>query len=491
MSLNRRNTCAILGLPVSSLIVLTSTLTVVSLTATPGLAATGAAGAAVPAREATVPSPESTPGRPAQVHRAVTGTLGRGIQVSDARLSFHPTRLHARVQWERSLQSSKGEHRYQLSLTSFRGGERVASRMLLFRTWPKQKAGVIRVDERLRFVSRAIRTADNVVLTVTQQARNKAARSRDPLLFDRNLATVTYLKGRAAADLRTCASTLLGPGSRARRCDLTGAQLPDADLTHVDLRGAALPQATLMHAQLEGADLRKARLRDARLQSTNLSSAVLDGADLNRAVLKGGSTLRDTSLREADLRSALLSKADFTGADLTGAALGGAEGEGTDMRSADLSGADLGHSFLDDLNLANANLEGTDLADAEWDGVRSGGIVGTPINAEPRWRLYHGFLIGRDAYLEGAPLSGAPLAGVDLSGVQLSGAALDGAILSGADLSYASLGRANLTDALLIGSNLSSALLDAETIFTGADLSGAIWLDGLKVCGPGSIGICL
>jgi len=68
-------------------------------------------------------------------------------------------------------------------------------------------------------------------------------------------------------------------------------------------------------------------------------------------------------------------------------------------------------------------------------------------------------------------------------GCNLAGANLEGADLSGLNLSWSDLSWANLRNA-----NLRDAIID-QTIFEGANLSGTIWIHGIR-CREGSIGGC-
>ncbi|WP_051179777.1 pentapeptide repeat-containing protein [Nocardia concava] len=117
--------------------------------------------------------------------------------------------------------------------------------------------------------------------------------------------------------------------------DLTGVQLPNADLTGADLSGAIWPRARLSGATLRdtvlertllgGADLSGAILTNAKASHIHLADATLTQADLTAADLRGAD-LRRARFRGAILTSADLSDADLTGADLTGTDLRQARG---------------------------------------------------------------------------------------------------------------------------------------------------------------------
>ena len=77
-------------------------------------------------------------------------------------------------------------------------------------------------------------------------------------------------------------------------CDLSGADLKDADFCEANLKGA----------NLSSADLRGANLRRTNLQSADLRGANLIGVDLRKTKLKGanlkGAYLDETALQTAE-----------------------------------------------------------------------------------------------------------------------------------------------------------------------------------------------
>ncbi len=118
-------------------------------------------------------------------------------------------------------------------------------------------------------------------------------------------------------------------------------------------------------------------------------------------------------------------------------------------------------------------------------------------------RKLNGALL-RDASFSLGNLAGADLSDVDAYHAKFLSTNLQGARLDRANLSEADFTRANLTGASLAKADLRRArffrsiLRDAD--FTGAqmggadllnaDLSGALWIDGKRRCGAGSIGQC-
>ena len=88
-------------------------------------------------------------------------------------------------------------------------------------------------------------------------------------------------------------------GSRANLsgADLPGANLPWADLSRADLSGANLPWADLSRADLSRADLSGANLSRADLSGADLSGADLSGANLSWANLSRAKDVIDGGQR--------------------------------------------------------------------------------------------------------------------------------------------------------------------------------------------------
>jgi len=110
------------------------------------------------------------------------------------------------------------------------------------------------------------------------------------------------------------------------------------DFADCELSGLQLPKA-----QLAGGNFYQARLVKANLQAADLSGANLGHARLIRA------NLRDANLTEAYCSTANFECADFRGADLTGAYLSKAN-----LRGANLCGANLTNATVSEEQLATA-----------------------------------------------------------------------------------------------------------------------------------------
>jgi uncharacterized protein YjbI with pentapeptide repeats len=103
------------------------------------------------------------------------------------------------------------------------------------------------------------------------------------------------------------------------RCNLSGADLTQLNLTGVNLRGADLSGATLSQANLTNADLTGANLEGAVLNSVNLSGASLTGANLKSASLENADLsyagFISANLEAANLKDAKLLFTNFRGAN--------------------------------------------------------------------------------------------------------------------------------------------------------------------------------
>ena len=201
--------------------------------------------------------------------------------------------------------------------------------------------------------------------------------------------------------------------------DLAGVNLENADLSNSNFSGSNLTGVNLTGANLQGTDFTGAILTNAQMGSASADKVTLNRADLSGANLSG------TTLRSAELAG--VKSGGITGSPILsqewkmvrGYLLGpGADARGAQLAQADLSGVFLPNADLTGADLAGANLTNTYLVDANLRGVRSGGIVGTPVLrtwCDPNkrgfecelstWSLWHGYLVGP---------------GVDLSGVDLS-----------------------------------------------------------------------
>ena len=135
------------------------------------------------------------------------------------------------------------------------------------------------------------------------------------------------------------------------------------------------------------------------------------------------------------------------------------------LERSNLKGAYLFRANLFRANLIRANLEEATLEEA---------------NLQGAFFFFANLLKAKlqNAILAEAILERANLQGTNLIRANLQGAILQRADLRGANLQRADLKGANLLYTILNGSDLTNATIDDETDFTGADLTGAIWIDG-------------
>jgi uncharacterized protein YjbI with pentapeptide repeats len=321
----------------------------------------------------------------------------------------------------------------------------------------------------------------------------------------------------SSARVRVLVQLARESGESLAQRDFTGANLAGMDLRGVDLVGAFLESADLSGCDLTGAHLEGAVLAKANLRGADLTGAGLTGANLGGAALEGA-VFEHAVLSEAVLSGADLSGARFAGATLTGtdwleARLGAVDFSGAalvqcnfvkaDLRRARFIGADLSDATLVECLLYGADFSGATLVKTTFVTCTGEGVSFCTA------RLRQAVMVHRSSFpradfrdadmeqanlrgttLDGARFDRANLAGADLSecgtaGASFERATLRGALLIRADLGDVSLRGANLMDALaskarldgadftgasLFGADLSRAIGDTRTTFTGAEL---------------------
>ena len=275
---------------------------------------------------------------------------------------------------------------------------------------------------------------------------------------------------------------IVGPGVNLSGADLTGFDFTGANLTDANFTNATLTNVTLTNANFTGATF------------TGVISGNIQGTPqtlpTNYKIVNGYIVGPGVNLSGADLKGATLGNVDLSGADLTGATLTNATLYKTNLNNANLEGATLNNVNLVGATLTNANFTGATL-----NGVKSGGIIGTPQKLPSKYTIIKGYIIGPIVDLRGANLTGADLTGVDVSGSYLTNATLTNANLTDATLTGVKSGSiqgtpqtlptnykivkgyligpgVNLTDANLSGTYLTSANLTNANL-TDANLSGA------------------
>lgn len=283
-----------------------------------------------------------------------------------------------------------------------------------------------------------------------------------------------------------------------------------------DLQGCDFTGRDFFNYVVDGADFTGANLTNVSARYSYWVNTVLDDANLTGvnfyASYMAGASFMGANLTGANLADVNIDGADLTDANLTGVISGGTQGEPTALpagwvlqdgyligKTADLRGA----------NLSGVDLTNLDLSEAKLDGVRSGGIIGTPYKLPAHWALLGGYLFGPGADLSGARLDGLDIWSVDLTGATLTGASINqtsinnsilvriksgglvgkfqqvtGAriqngyiLVPSANLAGADLRNTNLANLSLDQADLSGALLRGADIsnssMTGADLTGA------------------
>ncbi len=133
------------------------------------------------------------------------------------------------------------------------------------------------------------------------------------------------------------------------------------------------------------------------------------------------------------------------------------------------------------VNWQRCNFDGSDLTAVDLSGarLRDGSFFRAVLSGSNLTKAQSSRAKYVNATLHSTILDGAELYEADLTKADLTGASLVGADLRLARLYRAQLRGADLTKASLKGADL-----------TRADLSGATWTDGKRVCAEGSIGRC-
>ncbi len=134
-------------------------------------------------------------------------------------------------------------------------------------------------------------------------------------------------------------------------------------------------------------------------------------------------------------------------------------------------GVDWQRCLFDDRDLSGQNLSHAHLVDASFARV---GLAGVDFSGADAYR----------AKFISATMSKARLDGGNFAEADFTKADLTGASLKKADLRRAHFFKASLRGADLTGANTQGADL------LNADLSGATWTDGKRVCAAGSISDC-
>lgn len=217
-----------------------------------------------------------------------------------------------------------------------------------------------------------------------------------------------------------------------------------------------IQQASVIHsADLSWAYLAKADLSQIDFSGSNLSGANLDSCNLFEATFQGPDTIiSNSSFASASMSYAILDKCTALNVDFSNAT----------MKFVSLSDASLAGCDFTSANLSSASVDGVDLTGAC---LASANLYGTV--------LIHSNLTKAD-------LTGANLLLANLDSIQIPGAALTNSTLNNQDLTTAIIdSQTNFTGASMQKVRLNNCSLKNVT-FTHADLTGAL-LDGSNLIG--------
>ena len=241
---------------------------------------------------------------------------------------------------------------------------------------------------------------------------------------------------------------------------------------------------TLTGVNLSAASLGWTNFKHANLSNTNLSYTKLDPPSGTGGA--GGASEgshRGTNFDSTILTGARVNGADLKWAEFHGVVSGGITGTPLSLPAnwrivngfligpaSNLTDADLTSANLTGAHFHNANLTNARLSGASMTGVVSGGITTTPLSLPTNWRIVHGFLIGPGAYLGYANLNHAVLDGFNLHGANLHAAVLAHAHLAGV------ISGGITTTPLSLPTNwriVHGFLIGPGSNLTGANLTGA------------------
>ncbi len=282
-------------------------------------------------------------------------------------------------------------------------------------------------------------------------------------------------------------------GAPRTRRDFTGANLAGIDLRGMDLEGAFFEGANLKGANLEGANLKDAVLARANLEGANLTKADLSranlgaakllGANLSDAVLVGailyetdvsGCKLCRVNLNEANAFNLRADGADFTGVKAERLVLVKGSFRGASFKASrifqsifmecDVSGIDCAGSDFSETVFLQSTGEGARFTNARIESLR---IVESSFEKSDF----------SNAHMPGSNLRGAKLAGSNFAGVNLRRSDLSTADMTGVDFERGIAVECLmldtvLEDAKMMGANLMLSIMH-RAILRGADVSKA------------------
>lgn len=216
-----------------------------------------------------------------------------------------------------------------------------------------------------------------------------------------------------------------GACAQLSRCDLTGLNLTDYELSYADLTGAALCQVIAPRINLSGSILFGADLSDGSFINANLSRSDLRGACLK------GATLIGANIEGADLREGILSVitddelvslqgdasksvgrgANFSGANLSNSKISGAIANNTNFSDAILRNCKMKKCVFEDADFTGAILEGADLSKSKLAGAlfNDAIIVGTKFDLSVQKKAFANGALGSNTWSQQQSLRDAGL----------------------------------------------------------------------------------
>lgn len=324
-------------------------------------------------------------------------------------------------------------------------------------------------------------------LLETQQQLHRAYR----LTAHQQLPVASMTDAESAAARAELMEQLAG-APRTRR-DFTGASLAGVDLRGMDLEGAFLEGANLKGANLEGANL-----KDAVLARANLEGASLKGADLSRANL-GAARLLGADLSDAVLTGAILYETDVSGCKLCRAKLSEANAfnlraDGADFsevkaerlilvkgsfRGASFRASRIYQSIFMECDVSGMDCAASDFSETVFLQSKGDGARFTNARIESLRIVESSFEKSdfSNAHMPGSNLRGAKLAGSNFAGVNLRRSDLSTADMTAVDFERGIAVECLmldtvLEDAKMMGANLMLSIMH-RAILRGADVSKA------------------
>lgn len=253
-----------------------------------------------------------------QPHVLVSQNLGRVLDKMLKPLVGH--RFQSATDVIRALKGEFEDPKLSEGLTTqFNGTNRAVEEPTIFNdegtAWasPNTKTHQTSTKQTLRTRTSFTQSGNTGMQPRVARSLAESGRTFGTALSNGNLGTQKMVKASPKWDGNSLRAAYFKGKRDFADCELSGVQLPKAQLAGSNFYQAKLVKANLQAADLSGANLGHARLVGANLRSANLAEAYCSTANFENADLRG-----------ADLTGAYLSKANLRGANLCGANLVGA-----------------------------------------------------------------------------------------------------------------------------------------------------------------------